>query len=85
MVTRFADIGEQGAMAVVDQGVLIHLVRGKAADRREGANRLRGDRRDAHERHKKDDDEAEDDHAPKIATAPLAPAGEMTLASPAGG
>ena len=85
MVTRLADIGEQRAMAVVDEGVLIHFVRGKPADRREGTDRLRRDRRDAHERQEEDDDEAENDHAPKIVAAPLAPASEMTLASPAGG
>jgi hypothetical protein len=49
MVTRLADVGEQGAVAVIDQGVLIHLVGGEAADRWQRANRLGRDRGDPHQ------------------------------------
>ena len=85
MVTRLANVGEQGAMAVIDERVLIHLVGGKAADRRQRTNRLRRDRGDAEQRQEDDDDQAENDDAAKVTATPLAPAGEVTLTAPTGG
>jgi hypothetical protein len=72
-------------MAVVDEGVLVDLVGGKPADRRQGTDGLRRDRGDAHQGQQEDDDQAEDYDAPKVAPTTLAPASEMTLAAPAGG
>ena len=48
MVALLPDVGEQLAMAVVDQGVLLELVRGQAADGGQRSDRLGGDRGDAH-------------------------------------
>src|SRR5438046_8780030 len=48
MVALLPDVGEQLAMAVVDQGVLLELVRGQAADGGQRSDRLGGGRGDAH-------------------------------------
>ena len=47
VVAGLADVGQQGAVAIVDQGVLLHLVGGKPANGRQGTHGLRRDRRDA--------------------------------------
>src|SRR2546421_5630895 len=85
MVAFFADIRKQVAVAVVDERVLVHLVGGKPADRRQGANRLGGDGGDAQQRQEGHNHQTEDYRAAQVTAAPLSPAGGVAAAPPAGG
>ena len=82
VVALLADVGEQLAMPVVDQGVLLQLVRGQAADGGQGPDGLGGDGGDAHQRHQQHDHQAKDHGAPEVGAAALPPPVHVALRAP---
>ena len=84
VIALLADVGQQGPVAVVDQGVLVHLVRGQATHGRQRTHGLRGDRGDAHQRHQQHHDQPEDDRAPEVGAGTLAPPVDVSVGAPAG-